>query len=252
MQELRNAIVSNPDVLRPFIIGTFVVIVILLLMLASKLGLISSLSFKDLFELKGKEKKEVEKKYETGSLKKNLYDQIIKLDKELESFAIERASKLKRAFTRGFNKTMPCASTRAALIDAIKGPLYEACRSNNFKLELKPVNIKWYVGRIMKKIVDEYEDFLTSHEGASCVIGQPHPCPKIAPVAKVEKQIEQAILQHWAQAIRRKQIDICESKIKLYLQFVDTFRQIGDLVEVRICDHCIEKNRNYISELKGE
>ena len=217
-----------------------------------KLRLVTSFSIRDFFELKGRDKKEVEKKYELGSLKKNLYDQIIKLDKELESYAIERASKLKRAFTRGFTKTIPCASTRAALIDAIKGPLYESCRSNNFKLELKPVNIKWYVGRIMKKIADEYDDFLTAHEGASCVIDHPHPCPKIEPVSKVEKQIEQVILQHWAQAIRRKQIDICEGKVKLYVQFIDTFRQIGDELEVKICDHCIEKNRNYIKGLKGE
>ena len=252
MQELRNAIVSNPEVLRPFIIGSFVVAVIVLIMIALKLRLVTSFSFRDFIELKGREKKEIDKKFELGTLKESLRNQIIKLDKELENFATEQTSEVKSILAHHFYQSMPCTHIRSSLVDEIRDPLFLACRNNNFKLELKPINIEWYVKRIMKKVMREYNSFMMSYEGITCAANKLHPCPQIPSADEMEEGIKKIILHDWAHIIKRKQIDICESKIKLYVQFIDTFRQIGDELEVRICEACIEKNRNYIKELKGE
>jgi len=252
LRALFNAVISYPETLRPAVIGASAVAVIILIMIALKLRLVTSFSFRDFIELKGRDKKEIDKKFELGTLKTALRDQIAKLDKELENFATEQTSEVKSVFAHHFHRHIPCVHTRSALVDEIRDPLFLACRSNNFKLELKPVNIEWYVKRLMKKVMREYNIFLMSHEGASCAVDRTHPCPGIPTADVMEEGIKKIILHDWAYIIKRKQIDICECKIKLYVQFIDTFRQIGDGLEVRICEACIEKNRNYISELKGE
>jgi len=252
MQEMMATIISYPEVLRPFITGSFVVIAIVLVMIALKLRLVTSFSFRDLIELKGRDKKEIDKKFELGTLKESLRNQIIKLDKELENFATEQTSEVKSILAHHFYQSMPCTHTRSSLVDEIRDPLFLACRNNNFKLELKPINIEWYVIRIMKKVMREYNNFLMSHERVVCAIDKSHPCPEIPSANEMEEGIKKIILHDWAHIIKRKQIDICENKIKLYIQFIDTFRQIGDELEIRICESCIDKNRNYIKELKGE
>jgi len=252
MQEFWDAIRNDADTLRVFIIGASVIVCIVLMMIALKLRLITSFSIRDFFELKGRDKKEIDKKFELGTLKESLRNQIIKLDKELENFATELTSEVKSILAHHFYQSVPCTHIRSSLVDEIRDPLFLACRTNNFKLELKPINIEWYVKRIMKKVMREYNNFLMSHEGSSCCVDKSHPCPGIPSADSMEEGIKKSILQDWAHVIKRKQIDICENKIKLYMQFIDTFRQIGDELEVRICEACIEKNRNYIKELKGE
>ena len=81
MRALFNAVISYPETLRPAVIGASAVAVIILIMIALKLRLVTSFSFRDFIELKGRDKKEIDKKFELGTLKTALRDQIAKLDK---------------------------------------------------------------------------------------------------------------------------------------------------------------------------
>ena len=236
---------NNPDILKVFLIGLFFIIGLIILIIANKLKWLSGFSIgKGGVEVKG-----VEKQFQSGTFNKLLDDQIQKLDTDLANYAISKANQLRRNFTRELIKNVSCVATHRALSSVLRFPIYEACRNNNFKLELKPENIKYYIGRIMREIIGEYEDFGIQQNQASCPIAD-HSCVSIPPAIDIFSDLEKHIINEWALPIRKKLIEICESKIKLYKQFIQSYMEIGDQVRIKIAEHCIDKNKNYISALK--
>lgn len=176
-------------------------------------------------------------------------DQIVKLDNELVNYATQKSHELRRSFTRELASHVVCTSARRALVSVLRFPIYERCRNDDFKKELKPENIKFYVKRIIKDVCSEYEDFTIEQNNATCPIYS-GACITITPLEEVVIDLEKRILEDWAMAIRRKQIDICEAKILLYRQFIDHFIEINDQVRIKRTEYCIEKNKTYIQHLK--
>jgi hypothetical protein len=53
-------------------------------------------------------------------------------------------------------------------------------------------------------------------------------------------------MDDWAVPIKQKNIDTCNKKIDLYRKFIKSFEELGDMVKIKVTEHCIDKNRNYI------
>jgi hypothetical protein len=240
---------EHPEVLKYLIISIFVFLGFIFLVIAIKLKWITSFSIgKTGINAKSQEK-QVEREFQSGNLNKLLDDQIHNLDHELQTFAISKANELRRSFTRRLITKIECNATRRAMVSVLRFPLYDNCRNNNFKTELKPENIKFYVGRIMKEVTAEYEDFAIEQDNSNCPVTHEN-CIRVPAFEEVRDEIEKQILNDWALPIRRKFVDICELKIKLYMRYIAAYREIGDQTRVKVSEHCIEKNRNYISALK--
>ena len=244
MQAWILAIKAHPETLRAFLIGVFGLTSIILFLVAVKFKWLTSFSFSK----SGIEIKQAEKRFQSGTINKLLDDQIHKLEMEMISFAIEKANDLKRSLIRQLVQEIQCSSTRRALVSALRIPIYEYARSSNFKGELKPDNIKYFVRRVMKDVAAEYEDFMIDHTGAKCPVTN-EKCMDVPPLCEVMKDLENNIMQNWALPLRRKQVDICEAKIKLYRQFINSYTELGDQVRIKVTEHCIEKNKNYIAAL---
>ena len=236
-------------VLKWFVICFFSLIAFIILIIAIKKKWLSSLSLGSGKLSMAVKAAEVEKQFQAGTFNKLLDDQIKKLDDELTNFAIKKAHELRRSFTRDLFSQIGCTSSRRALVSVLRFPIYERCRINNFKQELKPENIKWYVKRIIKDVKAEYEDFAIELTDAVCPIYK-NSCAAIPLIDDVITNLEKRILEDWALPIRRKLIEICESKIALYRQYIDHFIEIGDSVRIKRTEYCIEKNKNYIVSLK--
>ena len=192
---------------------------------------------------------EVEKKFQTGTFNKFLDDSIVKLDHELINYAVQKSHELRRTFTRELASQIECTSARRALISVLRFPIYERCRNDDFKKELKTENIKYYVKRIIKDVRAEYEDFVIEKNNAVCPLYN-NSCTKIPPMKEVVIDLEKRILEDWALPIRIKNISICEAKIKLYEQFLDHFTASNDQIRIKRTEYCIEKNKAYIAALK--
>ena len=245
MSELAAAIRAHPEVLKWFVACVFGLIGLILFIIAAKFRWLSSLSFgRAGVRLEGN----TDKQFQSGTFNKLLDDQIHKLDLELTGYAIQKANDLKRCLTRQLIKEIHCISTRRALIAALRMPIYECCRSNNFKYELRPENIRFFVDRLMKDVQAEYEDFAIDQNESVCPITSGE-CVKIPPLNEMIISLETNVLADWAFPLRRKQIDICEKKISLYRQYIQSYTEIGDTVRIKVAERCIEKNLVYIKAL---
>jgi len=236
----------SEEILKIAIICGSCLLAFALFIIASKKKWLSSFSLgKNGLEVKAS----VEKQFQSGTFNKLLDDQVAKYDIELINFAIQKAHELRRSFTRELKNEIGCTSARRALVSVLRFPLYERCRIDNFKQELKEENIKWYIKRVLKDVRAEYDDFVIDQENAICPIYKDR-CVTIPSLASIIGDLEKRILNDWALPIKRKQIDVCEAKIKLYRQYVQHFIEINDQVRIKRTEYCIEKNKNYINELK--
>ena len=237
--------IFDKEVLKTFIICGFSFAGFILLIMASKFKWLSGFTIGKL-NVKGV----IDKQYQAGTSNKLLDNAIDGLDKDLITFAIKKATDLRRSFTRRLFEKISCNSTRKALVSALRFPIYEACRTNNFKEELKPENIKAYVSRIMKEVADEYGDFALEHSVAICPKTN-EKCSAIPSIEDIYKELEAELLEDFALPIKKKQLDICENKIKLYKQYITTYKEVGDFVKIKVAEHCMKKNENYIASLNG-
>ena len=250
---MKEFLIANPDIIKTLIYGISCVLLVIIYLIAVKLGIVSFFSFgKDGLKIKA-----AEKQFQSWNLNKLLEDQVHQLDFDTTNYALEKVDNLRRVLTRVLFEKIECTSIRRSLIESLRFPLYESCRNNNFKFELKPENIKFFVQRIMKAIKEEYEDFILEHNNSVCnmgsnLTGMKLECPRIPPLNEIYSDLENYILEDLAKPIRKKVIDICEAKIKLYRQWARSYMEMGDAVGVKVVEHYIEENKNIISALTRE
>jgi hypothetical protein len=194
------------------------------------------------------EAKEVEKEFQSGNIQQLMNEQIFKCDEELILFAIEKANYLRKTITNHIAEHFTCIGMRQAITGVLRFPLYTASRQNNFKSQLQSKNILWYVERLMTEIKTEYEEYTLLQNMAHCIVDEKK-CPQMPEVNDIMKIIQYEVLYNWALPIRRKTVDICNKKIETYRQFIPSFIELNDQVRIKVTEHCIEKNKNYIEIL---
>jgi hypothetical protein len=192
--------------------------------------------------------KEAEKEFQSGNIQQLMNEHIYKCDTELVDYAIERANYLRKTIANQLSKHFACLGMRHAITGVLRFPLYNASMQNNFKAHLKPEHILWYVERLIQEIKAEYEEYALLQDMSFCIRDE-QKCPPMPEVNKILLIIKDEILNNWALAIRRKTIDICNKKIEIYRQFVPSFHELNDQVKIKVTEHCIEKNKNYIEAL---
>lgn len=195
------------------------------------------------------EAKQVEKEFQSGNILQLMNEHIVKCDYELIDYAVDRANFLRKTLANNLSKHLMCGGSCRAIVGVLRFPLYEAARRNNFKSVLKPEHIMWYVERLVKEIRTEYEEFAILQNNAFCVNNDNVKCPQIPDIEEIIPAIEYEVLENWALPIRRKTVDICNKKIEYYKMFAPSFQELNDQVKIRITEHCIEKNNNYIEAL---
>jgi len=250
MKEFFLLLGQHPEALKVFIIGCFVIFVLIFLIIAGNQGWIRSFKAgKD--GISGEfAKKENQKKFESGNVHKIMNEQIHKLDHNMLEFSLNKSNVVRRNLTKQLTKNVFCVSSRRALASCLRYPLYESAIHNNFKYVLRPENIKFYIDRMMKEIAFEYEEYSIEIDNNTCPVDLKQNCKPLPPLSDVFESIRKELVEHWAVPIRHGQIQMHHKKIEVYTQYAVIFDQLGDLVLKKICETCIDKNRNYIKALE--
>ena len=235
---------SHPEVLRSFIIGFFALIMAILFIIAAKLRLFKRFEIgKSGLSVHARDK---EKEFQSGNTEHIIRDNIQRLDLELMDFASEKATQLRRSLAIELNKGVKCASIRKSLSSALRYPLFQASMRNNFKYVLRPENFDYYIERLLREISLEYEEYAIEHALSYCPNDEEKKCPCIPLWENIKNALEDRLREDWAIPIKQKSIDICNKKIDVYRNFIKTFEELGDVVKIKVTEHCIDKNRGYI------
>jgi len=241
----------DTDLLKIIIIGVLGEIGFILLLFFIKKGWIGSASIgKSGASITAANKKEVQRQYDTGTIKYNQDNEVKKYDDELTNFAIEKSDKLRRTLAIELNSRIICLGTIRALSGGLRFPLYDASRKNDFKEKLRPENIKAYMIEIIKEIVEEYKAFSIEREMSFCGNDAKIKCPELPSVDSLIDDVQKKIIENWALPIRSKNIEICYKKIALYKENIPKYKHLGDEVNVRIAENCINKNLERIRVLE--
>ena len=240
----------NPEITKIIIYCAFGELGFILLLVAIKMGWIGSASI-------GKggvgitaNKKEVQRQYDAGTIKFNQDKKVREYDDELTGYAIEKADKLRRTLAIELNSKIFCLGTIRALSGGLRFPLYDASRKNNFKDKLKPENIKNYMNEIIKEIVEEYKAFAIEREMSFCGNDAKTKCPELPSVDSLIDTVQKKIIENWALPIRHKNIEICRKKIEHYKENIPQYKALGDEVNIKIAEDCINNNQEHIKALE--
>lgn len=235
---------SHPSVAQVLIICLTIIVVIMIFAIGSKFKWFHRFSIgKSGIQLQAPDQ---EKQLQSGSMEHLLRDMIHNLDMELMDFALDTGTILRRGLTIEFNKNVDCLAMRKSLSFSLRYPLFHASLRNNFKLVLRPENITFYIERLVKEIALEYEEYAVDHSAAYCTVNNETKCPPIPKWEDIKAILEKRLLEDWALPIKQKNIDICHKKIDTYRQFIKSFKELGDVVKVKVTENCIDKNRGYI------
>lgn len=241
---------QNPEVLRVFIIGCFIILALIVFIVASKLGWIKIFKLgKEGISLESKEK-ETLRQFESGNIHYIMNQQINRIDFEMMDIALDKSHAVRRALTSKLNTSIPCVSSRRALSACLRYPLYESVRRNNFKHVLRPENMLFYVNRLMTEIVQEYESYSVELSNNICSMETSNKCKQLPLLDNEYNNIRQQLIESWALPIRAEQVRRHQKKIETYKQFIPAFEQFQDVVMIKVCEICIDKNRAYIAALE--
>jgi len=247
---IEHIVRNYPEILRLFIISTAVIVCLVIVIVAGANGWLRSILInRDGIGIESA-KRETENRYESGNLHKVMNDQIHKLDGEMIDFALDKSNDVRKHLARQLNTHIPCVSSRRALAAALRYPLYEASRRNNFKHALRRNKIGPYIDQLMRELSSEYETYSVELENNTCPVNLARNCKNIPPLADVFDGVRYQLVNHWANPIRNEQIDTHRKKIKVYLEHAPIFEQLGDIVMVKVCRDCAAKNQDYIRELQ--
>jgi len=253
MHEFFDLLKQNPDALKVFLIGCFVIIGLVFFIIANMFGWIKSFKAgKDGIVYEANDKKAIEKKFESSNLHNLMNQQIHKLDIEMMDLALTKSNNVRRVLTKQLNTGVYCASSRRALAACLRYPLSESARRNNFKYVLRPENMKRYIGEIMKELSSEYEEYSLEVDNNMCPMGLEKHCKQLPPLSDILDDVKQQIVKNWAIPIRQEQIKTHYKKISVYKQFAPLFEQLGDLVMKKVCEKCIDKNQVFAAALERD
>jgi len=254
MHEFYELLKQNPDALKVFIIGSFVIIGLVFFIVANYFGWIKSFKAgKDGISFEANDKKAIEKKFESSNLHNMMNQQIHKLDIEMTDSAMSKSNSVRRILSKQLNTGVYCASSKRALAACMRYPLSESARRNNFKYVLRPENMKRYIGELMKEISSEYEEFSIENDNNTCpMMGTGNRCKQLPPIDEIFEDVRKQIVDYWALPLRREQIKTHYKKIDIYKQYAPMFEQLGDFVMKKVCETCIDKNKIYATALERE
>jgi len=233
-----------PETLMWFVIGSFVLGILLVLIIASKLGWLPKVIInRDGIHFEARTKKQEEKEFESGRVNKILDDKIAMHDVELFEFALEQTNKLERTL-RVKMQNVHCNSTRQSLANCIR-PLWRAARKNNFKVVLRPENTKAYLDELLKEIITYYQELSIEKDISFCAVNDAIKCQELPALDLIIELLNQEIVNNWALPIRSEVIRVCDRKIKDFNEQIPLYKDLKDNVRVMIAEYCIEKNKNY-------
>jgi hypothetical protein len=235
----------DAELVKWVVVGLGIIFVFIFLILSMKNKWIQNFSAgKDGIKLNNAEK---EKKLQSGNLDKMMSDAIIECDGWLKDKSTEYADAFRRGLSRFLDPFIHYPSGKRSVSGAIRFPLYNAIRSNKFKIKLRPENIEEYLDILMEKIREEYDDVDDEQDKFICPIHNT-PCiqfPNFDELPGLREQIK----KHWLIPTKEAQIEMHRKKIEIYNKYIPTFQDIGDDNAIAVCKVCIKKNEEYIEAL---
>lgn len=176
-----------------------------------------------------------------------LTKRINEIDKQLEYHCYKITSTYNKKITFLFLNKQTCFSTISSLANELKSTLYQALRENNFKEKLSKDNIDDY---LIDKLQDMKHNFIetsTFLSNEDCVINR----NIIMPDFTEKEPILKEIIKNWSDEIRNAVITACNKKIETYNEYITIFNSNGDKYFIQVINDCIQKNKNYITDLGG-
>jgi hypothetical protein len=188
------------------------------------------------------------KKIQSGNLNKMLDNAIVECDGWIKDKSTDYADQLRHGLRRFLDPFIQYPVGRRSVSGAIRIPLYNAIKSNKFKIKLRPENIDDYLDSLMEKIRMEYADVDDEQDKFICPIHNTA-CIKFPRYEEMAVGLKEQIKKNWILPTKEAQIEMHKKKIALYNQYIQTFRDIGDEDRVAISMECIKKNEGYIDAL---
>jgi hypothetical protein len=132
---------------------------------------------------------------------------------------------------------------RRALASATRAPFYDAIDYNHFTTKFMPNELVNYKLSLIEKIKTRYiiiyDDWLDN------------PCPHTTmPKPDDIMALIGDVVNNWVKKIAEEVNKTCELKLDVYNEFLPQFKDEKDDYRIGICEECIKKNTNYITELK--
>jgi hypothetical protein len=193
-------------------------------------------------------KEEREKKIQSGNLNKMLDNAIVECDGWIKDKSTDYADQLRHGLRKFLDPFIQYPSGRRSVSGAIRIPLYNAIKSNKFKIKLRPENIEEYLDSLMEKIGAEYEDVDDEQDKFVCPIHNTA-CIKFPKYEELAAGLREQVKKKWLFPTKEAQIEMHKKKIALYNQYIQTFKDMGDEDRVAISMECIKKNEGYIDAL---
>jgi Na+-transporting methylmalonyl-CoA/oxaloacetate decarboxylase gamma subunit len=237
----------DAELVKWIVIGMGVSFAFIFLLIAINKGILKNFrAGKDGISFEQKDEKE--KKVRSGSLNKMMDDSIVEYDGWIKDKATEYADAFRQGLRRFLDPFIQYPSGKRSVSGAIRFPLYNAIRSNKFKIKLRPENIENYLDGLMEKIRAEYDDVDDEQENFICPIHNTH-CVQFPSFDELATGLRDQVKKYWLLPTKEAQIEMHRKKIELYKKYIPAFQDIEDDDRVAICNICIKKNEGYIDAL---
>jgi hypothetical protein len=175
-------------------------------------------------------------------------DSVNKCDGWIKDQATDLADNLRRQLRRFLDPFIQYPSGKRSVSGAIRFPLYNAIRANEFKVKLRPENIEAYLDSLMEKIRAEYEDVDDEQANFICPVHHTK-CIQFPQFDELSPGLRDQIKKYWLLPLKDYQIEMHKKKIEIFKKNINVFQDIGDDDRVEICKFCIKKNEGYIDAL---
>jgi hypothetical protein len=235
----------NVEIVKWMVIGIGIILVFIFLLLAMGKGWLKNFKAgRDGISFEQEKKKKVK----SGHLNKMMDDNINKCDEWTKDQATKLADNLRRCLRRFLDPFIQYPSGRRSVSGAIRSPLYNAVRANEFKIKLRPENIEAYLDGLMEKIRAEYEDVDDEQVKFVCPIHRTD-CIQFPKFDELTSGLREQIKKYWLLPLKDYQIEMHRKKIEIFKKNISIFQDIEDDDRVDICKFCIKKNEGYIDAL---
>lgn len=178
--------------------------------------------------------------------KQNAHDMSVKIndvDSEMKHRNRKLVTEIRRKLFYGLYLFKTCDLAKAAVSMALYFPLLQAVEENHFRSRLTRASIGRYLDELVKEIGLEYDAFRVMGAAGCDKAGVPA-FGEITPMVRelLESQWVSKVIGHMTQA--------SEKKIKTYEDYLRRFRATGDQYSIEVCEARLERNRNYVKELR--
>lgn len=226
------------------VICSALLMALVIFIFATSKGLLKNMKFgKSGLEIQG-----VEKQKRSGALNKLLYDQFVTLDSEAMEYAFKTVNGLYDNLTRYLETDISHPAGRKVVAGAVRTALFNIFRRSDFKLVLRPENLRGLVDSCMLEIRLEVEEAIKDQKYAECPV-HGGGCFEYPRFETLLSPIRQRLIQDSILPLRSHQIRVHEKKIGLDKQFIPSFAELEDFVRVDVAKEDIERNEMFIAAL---